>query len=117
MGISDLIPTGKKQAISRPILVGRAIDFGIVSKDVVDPDRAVRQLIADARKNEVILFNPSGGYYKPDIASVEDMQELGKYIRTEDRRAISIFSHLKYAKQFYEDYKADRLEVKTLYEE
>jgi len=52
----DMIPTGKEDSISRADL----------AKQLNIPDRSVRELIHEARKNSPILSNTSkGGYYLP----------------------------------------------------
>lgn len=99
--IADLIPFGSENAISRQTLVAEAIANGLVEENG-DSDRTTRKLIQNARIDYTILNRPNGGYYRP---THEDLLELCKYIRQEEKRATSIFRSIKKAKALYEDYK------------
>lgn len=100
MEIIDLIPTGKENAISRPMLVARCQQIGLVTGSNYSADVATRELIRKARIDYVILYNPDGGYYRP---THDEILELQRYIRMEERRATSIFKSIKKAKALYED--------------
>ena len=55
----------------------------------------------------VILKNSdSHGYYRP---SLEDMQDLQRYIRQEEKRAKSTFRNIQRAKALYDDYIHERV--------
>ena len=100
-----LIPEGKENAIKRSDLVKTCVDLGIV--DGKDADRETRKLIQLARKDNVILNLSNGeGYYRP---SADDMDELARYIKQEDSRAIKAFANVKKAKALLEDMKFGRL--------
>ena len=102
--IADLIPQGRDNAISRKELLNLC-----VLHDLCKTDREMRRLIEIARIDYVILNNSSfGGYYRP---SLDDMQDLQRYIRQEEKRAKSTFKNITMAKALYEDYKHGRVEV------
>lgn len=101
--IADLIPIGRENAIKREELLRRCIEAGIAFTD-----RAMRKLLERAKMDYVILNHSDGnGYYRP---SREDMQDLQRYIRQEEKRAKSSFRNIKRAKALYEDYKNGRIE-------
>lgn len=104
--IVDLIPIGRDNAISRQMLVQLCIQNGLIEKDT-DGDRSMRKLIEKARLDYTILNLSDGhGYYRP---SREDLQDLQRYIRQEEKRAKSTFKNLSMAKRLYEDYKYGRI--------
>jgi hypothetical protein len=100
--IADLIPVGRENAISRKSLVSLCIAHGLIDDSVHDKDRAMRLLLKKARLDYVILNLSNGrGYYR---VSREDMQDLQRYIRQEDKRAKSSFKNITMAKALYEDF-------------
>lgn len=93
--IIDFIPMGRENAISRKRLTELCVE-----NDLIDTNKKRQR-----QRNEIA---PSeGGYYRP---SREDLQELSRYIRQEEKRAKSIFKDVKRAKRLFEDYKLGRLE-------
>ncbi len=105
--IADLIPVGRENAISRKMLVAMCVSNGLIDGKISDKDRVMRSLIEQARRDYTILNLSNGkGYYRP---SLEDLQDLQRYIRQEERRAKSTFRNLTRAKELYEDYKAGRI--------
>lgn len=104
--IVDLIPIGRENAIPRKMLLSLCIQNKLV-EDGASADRAMRMLIEKARLDYTILNLSDGhGYYRP---SREDLLDLQRYIRQEEKRAKSTFKNLSMAKRLYEDYKAGRL--------
>lgn len=104
--IADLIPEGRDNAISRPVLVAKCISHGLIDKSCKDKDRLMRNLLSIARLDWTILNNAeTGGYYRPTF---EDLQDLRRYIRQEEKRGAAIFKNIQMAKALYEDYKAGR---------
>jgi hypothetical protein len=100
--IADLIPVGRENAIKREELLKSCIQNGIATND-----RQMRDKIAKAKMDYVILNNSdSHGYYRP---ALEDMQDLQRYIRQEEKRAKSTFKNIKRAKALYEDYIHERV--------
>ena len=86
MNISEFIPVGKDNAISRSQLV----------KLTGLSDRIVRDMIALERRNTAILNLQNGaGYYIP---SESDRADIERYVRQEEARAKSIFWSLRGAK-------------------
>ena len=109
--ISDLIPVGRENAISRKMLTQLCVQNNLIDFSVKDKDRAMRNLIEKDRRDFVILNLSNGdGYYRP---TVEDIQDLQRYIRQEESRAKASFRNLKKARALYEDFKHSRLEVQT----
>ena len=109
--ISDLIPIGRENAISRNTLTQKCVQNNLIDKSIKDKDRMMRNLINKDRIDFVILNLSNGeGYYRP---TKEDLQELSKYIKQEENRAKSSFRNLKKARALYEDFKHGRLEVQT----
>lgn len=87
--IEALIPIGSKNAITREELSRRS---GI-------GDRAVRELIHQARRNTPILNMQDGkGYYIPDLTDPEDVENLERYVRQEENRLKSTGWALKAAR-------------------
>lgn len=106
MEIIEFIPFGKENAISRPMLVAKCQQCGLVTGSNYSADVAMRELLRKARIDYVVLYNPDGGYYRP---LHEDILELQRYIRMEDKRAISIFKSIKRAKALYDDWYNERI--------
>ncbi|MGN0362616.1 MAG: hypothetical protein ACI4ET_07225 [Bilifractor sp.] len=88
MQIIDYIPVGHTHAVSRKWL---AAITGI-------PDRQVRDMIHEAKRDTVIL-NLGDGYYRPDISDPVDVYELHKYVNQETARIKSTGWALKAARQ------------------
>lgn len=114
--IADLIPVGRENAIKRRVLLFLCFENELVDKplDVNDEkemekaDRAMRKLIEKARADYVILNLSNGkGYYR---VSKDDLQDLQRYIRQEEKRAKSAFKNIKRARALYEDYKHGRVD-------
>lgn len=100
--VADLIPVGRENAIKREALLNLCIQNGLATND-----RGMREEISKAKRDYVILNHSRGdGYYRP---SLEDMQDLQRYIRQEENRAKSTFKNIKRAKALYEDYKHGRV--------
>ena len=105
--IADLIPIGRENAINRNVLTELCVSFGLIDERIKDKDRLMRELISKARIDYTILnLSDGNGYYRP---SKDDLLELQRYIRQEEKRAISTFKNLEMAKKLYEDYKSGRL--------
>lgn len=105
--IADLIPVGRDNAISRKMLVTLCVFHGLIDDEVKDKDRAMRLLIQKERMDHVILNLSNGdGYYR---VSKDDVQDLQRYIRQEEKRAKAAFKNLKMARALYEDYKSGRV--------
>ena len=105
--IADLIPIGRENAINRNSLTELCVSFGLIDERIKDKDRLMRELISKARIDYTILnLSDGNGYYRP---SKDDLLELQRYIRQEEKRAISTFKNLEMAKTLYEDYKSGRL--------
>lgn len=106
--IADLIPEGRDNAISRNSLVQLCVQNGLIEENVRFKDRAMRKLIEKDRVDFVILnrHGSEGGYYRP---THEDMIDLQRYIRQEEKRAKAVFRNLKMVRALYEDYKYGRI--------
>lgn len=107
--IVDYIPVGRNNAITRTELLNLCIRNGLVSGELshTTQDREMRRLIEKARLDYTILNLSNGnGYYR---VSRDDLQDLQRYIRQEEKRAKSTFKNISMAKKLYEDYKAERL--------
>lgn len=105
--IVSLIPVGRENAISRKVLLQLCVGHGLINKDLKDKDRVMRELIQKARIDYTILnLSDGNGYYR---VSRDDLQDLQRYIRQEEKRAKSTFKNLSMAKKLYEDYKSGRL--------
>lgn len=86
MNLEDMIPVGKKNAISRNQL--RALS-GL-------SDRNMREQIAQTRRDIPIINDQSGiGYYIPDKFNPEDVRAAEVYLKQEVARAKSIFWSIK----------------------
>ena len=104
---AELIPKGKKNAIKRDDLTQKCVETGLIGVDVVDKDRAMRILLAKARRDYSITNDGKGsGYYRP---SKEDYQNLRKNNNRENKKAISTLGGLKTNKAIAEDYRVGRL--------
>lgn len=107
--VADLIPIGRENAISRAYLVTLCVKNHLVDEKLKpeSKDRAMRRLVERARIDYTILNLSDGeGYYRP---SIEDIQDLQRYIRQEEKRAKATFRNLTNAKALYEDYRKGRL--------
>lgn len=105
--VADLIPVGRENAISRKALVSLCVAHGLIDDSIKDKDRAMRALVQKARIDYVILNLSNGdGYYR---VSKDDMQDLQRYIRQEEKRAKASFKNLKKARALYEDFKYGRI--------
>lgn len=106
--IAELIPLGRDNAISRRRLAQLCVENGLIDDSVYFKDRAMRKLIEKDRMDFVILNRRGndGGYYRP---THEDMLDLQRYIRQEEKRAIAIFRNIKMARALYEDYRHERI--------
>ncbi len=85
MKITDFIPTGKENAITRADLV-RVLNL---------PDRKVREMIETARKDGALILNAQdgAGYYIS-----EDVGELKRQLKQNESRAGSVLrqnTHLR----------------------
>lgn len=108
IAIEELIPIGRDNAISRKALVSLCITNKLIDGNISQDsqDRAMRVLLERARMDTTILNLSDGvGYYR---VSMEDLQDLQRYIRQEDSRAKSAFRNHENAKKLYEDYKSGR---------
>lgn len=106
--ITDLIPVGRENAISRKVLLQQCIQNGLVDTNAKDTDREMRRLIERARLDYTILNLSNGnGYYR---VSIDDLQDLQRYIRQEERRAITTFRNLSVARALYEDFTHERFQ-------
>lgn len=105
---AELIPKGKENAIKRDNLTEKCVESGLIGIDAVDKDRAMRNLLAKARRDYSITNNGDGsGYYRP---SKEDYQNLRKNNNRENKKAISTLGGLKTNKAIAEDYRVGRLD-------
>lgn len=113
INIIDLIPVGKENAIKREQLTRLCFQYGLIA-DVKDKDRAMRELIGEARKEHSIINMSHGdGYYQPRKDSKEEMAELNAFIRQEERRGINSIRRVGVAKATYEDFIRGRFERVT----
>lgn len=104
--IVDLIPVGRDNAVPRNVLVAKCVSYGLV-KEGKNKDRKTRDLINRARRDYTILNLSNGvSYYRP---SIEDLQDLQRYIRQEEKRGKATFKNIKTAKALYADYLHGRL--------
>lgn len=83
MNITDYIPEGHENAISRKNLCALT---GL-------SDRKIRQMIEEARRNTIIISNDDGsGYWLyPDKPTATEENLLHKYVKQQESRAKSIF--------------------------
>ena len=91
MNITDHIPQGYKNAISRKDLCKKT-GLG---------DRLVRRLIEESRRNTIIISNDDGsGYWiYPETPTEQEKQLLCKFVKQQESRAKSIFYALYPARQ------------------
>lgn len=91
MNITNYIPTGYKNAISRKNLCAAT---GL-------SDRIVRGLIEEARRETIIISNNDGsGYWLyPEFPTEEEKELLRKFVKQQESRAKSIFYALYPARQ------------------
>jgi hypothetical protein len=102
MRITDLIPRGSKNAISRRQLLIECKEHGIAKSD-----REMRRQIEQARKNVcVICLSDGKGYFIPDKS---DVAELKHYINQEHDRGKAILRNLKTARATLEDLEVGRI--------
>jgi hypothetical protein len=88
--IINLIPTGSKNAVERPVL---RIRSGL-------SDRIMREEIHKARcKIPILNLSDGRGYYIPDMNTETDRTKLKKYVAQEENRIKSLEASLKTAKQ------------------
>lgn len=88
MNIIDYIPKGRENAVTRTELCKR---IGL-------PDRTVRELISQARRETCILNAQDGnGYFRPEK---EDIPAVRGWLKQETARAKSIFWSAKGARKF-----------------
>lgn len=100
--IAEIIPVGKKNAVSRSYLLTLCKEYGIAKSD-----REMRRLISRERENSVIICVQDGaGYFRPGH---DDKEELRHYIRQEAQRSITILQNLKMAKAMLEDLEVGRI--------
>ena len=105
--IIDLIPTGRENAISRDYLVTLCVQHGLVKENLKDKDRAMRDLVGEARKKYVVLnLSDGNGYYRPTLKEFLDLQRHIRQIRS---RINKEEERLKPELALYEDYKRGRL--------
>ena len=83
MNITDFIPEGHENAISRKSLCTLT---GL-------SDRKIRQMIEEARRSTIIISNDDGsGYWRyPDKPTKAEENLLNKYVKQQESRAKSIF--------------------------
>lgn len=100
--ITDIIPKGSKNAISRTYLLTLCKELGIAQSD-----REMRRKISEARTEFAILNTQSGkGYFIPDK---NDVAELRHYIAQEKDRSRSILKNLGVATRLLEDLEYGRV--------
>lgn len=105
--IIDLIPIGRDNAISRDYLVTLCVQHGLVKENLKDKDRAMRDLVGEARKEYVVLnLSDGNGYYRPTLKEFLDLQRHIRQIRS---RINKEEERLKPELALYEDYKRGRL--------
>lgn len=113
INIIDLIPVGKENAIKREQLTRLCFQYGLIA-DVKDKDRAMRDLIGEARmEHPIINMSRGDGYYQPRTDSKEEMSELNAFIQQEERRGINSIRRVGVAKATYEDFIRGRFERVT----
>lgn len=105
--IIDLIPVGRDNAISRDYLVTLCVQHGLVKENLKDKDRAMRDLVGEARKEYVVLnLSDGNGYYRPTLKEFLDLQRHIRQIRS---RINKEEERLKPELALYEDYKRGRM--------
>lgn len=107
--IADLIPKGRKNAINHKILATLCVKHGLIENAMNGKDEAVRLLIEKDRIDHVILKRcDNESYYR---LSKDDMQDLQRCIRQQERKEEVSFKNPEMAKALYEDYKYAMKEV------
>lgn len=113
--IIELLPIGRDNAIPRKTLINRCIASGLISPDVKEStaDRKMRDLLTNAKQEGYTILNLSdgNGYYRLTSgykASLEEIQDLQRYIRQEENRGKVIFKNISMTKALYEDLKHGR---------
>lgn len=102
MRITDIIPKGSKNAISRTYLLTLCKEHGIAKSD-----REMRRQIEQARKVDVILNLSDGrGYFIPDE---NDKDKLQTYLKQESDRYKSVIRNLNVARAYMEDLEYGRV--------
>lgn len=100
--ITDIIPRGSKNAISRAYLLSLCKEHGIAKSD-----REMRRQIEQARKVDVILNLSDGrGYFIPDE---QDKDKLRTYLKQESDRYKSVIRNLHIARAMLEDLEYGRV--------
>ncbi len=86
MNITDFIPTGRENAITRAALAQR----------LNLPDRTIRNMIEVARKDGALIMNDSSGvgYWQS-----EDVGELKRQLHSNHSRAMSILVQQKHLRK------------------
>ena len=104
----NLLGFGEENAVKRNELVERCVGAGLISKDTIDKDRTMRNILKRARMEYVILNDCKGnGYYR---ATPKDRNNLSRSNKREDGRAISTFAGTKVSKAYEEDINHGRIE-------
>lgn len=104
---AELIPKGKDNAIKRDDLTQKCVEVGLIGGNVVDKDRAMRNLLSNAKKDYSITNDGDGsGYYRP---TKEDYQRFKKNHNREKKKGISTIVSEKYNGATIEDYKHGRI--------
>jgi len=100
--ITEIIPIGKKNAVTRRMLLNLCKEHGIAKSD-----REMRRQIEQARKDMcVICLSDGRGYFVPDKS---DIAELKHYINQEHDRGKAILRNLKTARATLEDLEYGRV--------
>lgn len=94
MNICDFIPRGRENAIRRADLVAR----------LNLPDRKVREMIENARKDGALILNDQtgAGYFLS-----EDVGELKRQLRRNHNRAMSILVQQKHLRRKIKELESD----------
>lgn len=102
MNISEIIPIGKENSISRQYLLTLCREYGIAKSD-----REMRRLIQKERAKSCILNLQDGsGYFRP---TKDDLPELRHYVAQEMDRTLTILKNLKMAKNMLADMEVGRI--------
>jgi len=85
--ITDYIPTGRENAVSKQFLASIS---GLT-------ERNVRAQISNARrKGTCIIYRfEAGGYYMPDFTKADDLAELNHFLNAERKRAQEILLNVR----------------------
>lgn len=99
MDLTQIIPVGRKNAVSRVQLRARS---GL-------SDRAMREQIAATRREIPIINDQSGiGYYIP---TEEDLEEAKAFLRQEEARAKSTFLGIRGLRRWIKEVEECRKEI------